>query len=228
VRAAPAAAAGTLLRRGLRGRGGCVGRRRAPPGLSRLLCHGFLPPPSHHALINVHLCKHDTHTHTHIHAHSLSSQPRAASLGGAHPRASACIRVQDQACSEIVAFAARRRLPFAVVPCCVYAYAFPTRRLRSGQPVRTYEDLVAWSVFAVHFPSKVCHCSCRSSSCFSVHPATAAAEVALGETIEYEYNCSCCGALASLVCRCVECGPSGTRVATLPFEGKNKVVFWKP
>jgi hypothetical protein len=28
--------------------------------------------------------------------------------------------------------------------------------------------------------------------------------------------------------RCAEFGPPGTRVAALPFEGKNKVVFWLP
>ena len=50
----------------------------------------------------------------------------------------------DQAAAEIVAFAAERRIPFAVVPCCVYGYYFPQRRLPGGRPVRTYDDLVAW------------------------------------------------------------------------------------
>jgi hypothetical protein len=76
----------------------------------------------------------------------------------------------DQAAAEIVAFGAAYRVPFAVVPCCVYGYQFPTRKLPGGQPVRTYDDLVAW---------------------------------------------------------CVANGPPGTECAELPFEGKNKVVFWR-
>ncbi len=51
-----------------------------------------------------------------------------------------------KAASEIVAFAARHGVPFAVVPCCVYAGQYPHRRLPDGRPVRTYEDLVAWCV----------------------------------------------------------------------------------
>ena len=57
---------------------------------------------------------------------------------------------QDQAASEVVAFCARRRVPFAVVPCCVYGPAFPHRRLKApagggpGKAVRSYDDLVAW------------------------------------------------------------------------------------
>jgi len=76
----------------------------------------------------------------------------------------------DQAAAEIVAFSAAYGVPFAVVPCCVYRAQFPARKLPNGQPVRTYDDLVAW---------------------------------------------------------CVENGPPGTESTELPFEGKNKVVFWR-
>ena len=40
----------------------------------------------------------------------------------------------------------RRRLPFAVVPCCVYGAEFPKRRLDSGRRVMSEEDLTAWLI----------------------------------------------------------------------------------
>ena len=52
----------------------------------------------------------------------------AAAIVGLHP---------DAAAEPIVDFALRRRIPFFVVPCCVYSELFPKRR-----GVRSYEDLV--------------------------------------------------------------------------------------
>lgn len=61
---------------------------------------------------------------------------RSASLVvGMHP---------DQAAGEAAQFAIARRLPWAVVPCCVYSRQFPKRRLRDGTPVTKYAHLVTW------------------------------------------------------------------------------------
>jgi hypothetical protein len=92
---------------------------------------------------------------------AASALAQASLVVGLHP---------DQAAAEIVAFSAAYAVPFAIVPCCVYRAQFPARKLPNGQPVRTYDDLVAW---------------------------------------------------------CVANGPPGTESAELPFEGKNKVVFWR-
>lgn len=43
-------------------------------------------------------------------------------------------------------FAQQMRKPFAVVPCCVYSAEFPRRRLPSGEPVKAYDDLIAYIV----------------------------------------------------------------------------------
>ncbi|KAI9207164.1 uncharacterized protein BJ171DRAFT_566008 [Polychytrium aggregatum] len=56
-------------------------------------------------------------------------------LVGMHP---------DQATEGIVDAALAWGRPFAVVPCCVFAKEFPGRRLRSGAPVSTVDDLVAY------------------------------------------------------------------------------------
>jgi len=48
----------------------------------------------------------------------------------------------DQATDAAIDFAIERRLPFAVVPCCVYSKEFPRRRLLSGARVSTHDDLV--------------------------------------------------------------------------------------
>lgn len=50
----------------------------------------------------------------------------------------------DQATDAAVDFALERGLPFAVVPCCVYAKEFSTRRLRDGTRVKTHEQLCAY------------------------------------------------------------------------------------
>lgn len=50
----------------------------------------------------------------------------------------------DQAAGEAAQFAVAQKLPWAVVPCCVYRKEFPNRRLHSGATVSTYQDLVEW------------------------------------------------------------------------------------
>ncbi|EGD75894.1 hypothetical protein PTSG_00604 [Salpingoeca rosetta] len=50
----------------------------------------------------------------------------------------------DQAAEHLVKFALRHRKPFAVVPCCVYAREFPTRRLPNGKRVHTHLQLVEY------------------------------------------------------------------------------------
>ena len=50
----------------------------------------------------------------------------------------------DQATDAAVTFACERGLPFAVVPCCVYAKEFSRRRLRDGTQVTTHEQLCAY------------------------------------------------------------------------------------
>jgi hypothetical protein len=65
----------------------------------------------------------------------------------------------DQATDAALEYALERGLPWAIVPCCVFPELFSERRLKRGgasgrgngdddssasQPVRSYEDLVAW------------------------------------------------------------------------------------
>ena len=56
---------------------------------------------------------------------------RAALVVGLHP---------DEATDAIVLSAVAARVPFAVVPCCVFARHFAARRVR-GRRVTTHEDL---------------------------------------------------------------------------------------
>jgi hypothetical protein len=48
----------------------------------------------------------------------------------------------DEATGDIVDAAVRYRIPFVVVPCCVFSRVFPDRRTSNGKPVNTYEDLL--------------------------------------------------------------------------------------
>mmetsp|Transcript_467 Transcript_467/g.633 ORF Transcript_467/g.633 Transcript_467/m.633 type:complete len:120 (-) Transcript_467:43-402(-) len=59
----------------------------------------------------------------------------ASCIVGMHP---------DQALGAIVDFALKFNKAFAVVPCCVFSKEFPKRRLKNGQPVKNYDDLVQW------------------------------------------------------------------------------------
>lgn len=63
-------------------------------------------------------------------ATTSTSSPACPFLVGLHP---------DEATEAIVDSALQHCLPFAVVPCCVYARLFPHRRYH-GQPVRTHEQ----------------------------------------------------------------------------------------
>ena len=56
-------------------------------------------------------------------------------LVGLHP---------DEVTEVIIDAALAHRLPFAVVPCCVYSRLFPHRRHPDGQSVRTHERLVQY------------------------------------------------------------------------------------
>jgi hypothetical protein len=60
-------------------------------------------------------------------------------------QASALIAVHpDEATADIVQAAVEYRIPFMVVPCCVFARLYPHRRMRNGQPVNTYEDMLKY------------------------------------------------------------------------------------
>lgn len=51
----------------------------------------------------------------------------------------------DEATGSIVDMAVRKRVPFVVMPCCVFSRLFPARRLPgSGDPVSTYDDLIQY------------------------------------------------------------------------------------
>jgi hypothetical protein len=48
----------------------------------------------------------------------------------------------DEATDAIVDMAVQLRIPFCIVPCCVFARWYPHRRLRNRNPVHTYQDLL--------------------------------------------------------------------------------------
>mmetsp|Transcript_6319 Transcript_6319/g.7968 ORF Transcript_6319/g.7968 Transcript_6319/m.7968 type:complete len:325 (-) Transcript_6319:957-1931(-) len=48
----------------------------------------------------------------------------------------------DQAAASIVQFAIQQNKSFAVVPCCVYNKEFPKRKLKNGNRVTSYDDLL--------------------------------------------------------------------------------------
>jgi hypothetical protein len=49
----------------------------------------------------------------------------------------------DEATDTIVDLAVRNRIPFVIVPCCVYSRLFPKRRMpNSDEPVHTYSQLL--------------------------------------------------------------------------------------
>lgn len=52
----------------------------------------------------------------------------------------------DQATGAIVDLALALNVPFAVVPCCVYAKLFPERRLKDGTEVTDYNTLIQYLV----------------------------------------------------------------------------------
>ena len=72
------------------------------------------------------------------HPDSLEATPRlcaaAGLIVGLHP---------DQAAGSIVATAVASALPFAVVPCCVFARLFPDRQV-DGKPVSCHAELCLW------------------------------------------------------------------------------------
>ncbi|CAJ1958502.1 unnamed protein product [Cylindrotheca closterium] len=50
----------------------------------------------------------------------------------------------DEATGDVVEIAAEKRIPFAVVPCCVFCRLFPQRRKSNDQAVSSYEDLLEY------------------------------------------------------------------------------------
>mmetsp|Transcript_5872 Transcript_5872/g.9248 ORF Transcript_5872/g.9248 Transcript_5872/m.9248 type:complete len:416 (-) Transcript_5872:4182-5429(-) len=49
----------------------------------------------------------------------------------------------DEATDTIVDVAVQKRIPFMIIPCCVFSRIFPNRRIpNSSQPVCTYDDLI--------------------------------------------------------------------------------------
>ena len=70
---------------------------------------------------------------------------RAGVVIGLHP---------DEATDAIVDTAIAGRVPFAVVPCCVFSRLFPHRRLRGGAPVTTHTALCEY-VASRHPAAKV-------------------------------------------------------------------------
>ena len=50
----------------------------------------------------------------------------------------------DQAAGEIVEYALSKRIPWCIVPCCVYSQCFTKRKLKNGSLVKSYDDLVKW------------------------------------------------------------------------------------
>ena len=50
----------------------------------------------------------------------------------------------DQATEAAVDLALALRVPFAVVPCCVFPSLFPHRRTREGKPVASYDEFVEY------------------------------------------------------------------------------------
>lgn len=59
----------------------------------------------------------------------------ASMIVGIHP---------DQVTDAIVDIAIHFRVPFVVIPCCVFSKMFPSRRLKSGGEVRSYTDLISY------------------------------------------------------------------------------------
>jgi hypothetical protein len=50
----------------------------------------------------------------------------------------------DEATAAIVQYAVKHRIPFVIVPCCVFARLFPHRCKKDGQFVSTYDELLDW------------------------------------------------------------------------------------
>ena len=126
---------------------------------------------------------------------AVAAVASASLVAGLHP---------DQAASEIVAFAAARRLPFAVVPCCVYAREFPFRRVPAAATPEQQQQQQQQSGVG----------GGDGSDLFS---SIAYARYLRGKKVK-SYD--------DLVDWLVATGPEGTKTTVLPFEGKNVCVYW--
>lgn len=77
-----------------------------------------------------------SHTEISLDPHLSDVLAHASFIIGVHP---------DQVTESIVDIAIHLRIPFAVIPCCVFTKLFPERRISStGAVVRTYEELVEY------------------------------------------------------------------------------------
>lgn len=52
----------------------------------------------------------------------------------------------DQATEACIDLALLLRVPFCVVPCCVFPSLFPERRLQNGKQVKSYDDFISYLV----------------------------------------------------------------------------------
>ena len=77
---------------------------------------------------------------------SAPSAPSAAAAAAAAIRDAGVLLAMhpDAAAEPVVDAAIAHGKPFAVVPCCVFASAFPDRRRPDGAPVASYEDLLEY------------------------------------------------------------------------------------
>ena len=63
--------------------------------------------------------------------------PNCAAIVALHP---------DEATGSIVETAVQHKIPFVVVPCCVFSRLFPERSKPNGAIVSTYFELLDWLV----------------------------------------------------------------------------------
>eukprot|EP00986_Skeletonema_menzelii_P021255 scaffold33758_cov234-Skeletonema_menzelii.AAC.1 len=63
--------------------------------------------------------------------------PHCAAIVALHP---------DEATGVIVETAVQNKIPFVVLPCCVFSRLFPERKRRQGGSVSTYYELIDWLI----------------------------------------------------------------------------------
>ena len=135
-------------------------------------------------------------------AASHQTAANEASLGFVHGAPS------NQATDAIVDLAVQFRKPWAVVPCCVFPNLFTKRRTPAGDEVRT--QCVTRLCRPIGHPN-VCHLTCHPTC----HPHVSCCW--RNEVRTYEQLCE------YLVHRV-----PGTRSELLAFEGRNRMLWWRP
>ncbi len=87
-----------------------------------------------------------------------------------------------QATDAIVDRALSLRKPFAVVPCCVFADTFPSRRTPEGEPVHTFQDLFMY-LKSKHPGIEVAFLNCKGrNSILYMRPESYRAETSVSHT----------------------------------------------